>query len=876
MPTIVLLSEEFSNITPINWQGQAVFSWNKQIFALLAERLGEEYANFFASPILQKSFNGNPKLTWTTSYLNKPQRLNKLSIAEQQRVKIEIQNKFQTIRKLSEQLINSPQTSHKTLGSLLEMALQVPSEDYVFVDGSKIVVTFWGFAPLRKDQLPLEASVNNLVTEIKNVEPTKSDIYSISKTTEHISNNEPNKEISTTQNNEIKKETNQNIIKNEDVKVPLQTDLIQEKKVEKKVEEISDKKEIKKETVENKKPLVQPKKTENKFDKIPAWLWVLLGMLIMFVILGLLYWFLLRDNFTNSNDLNELPTPDADNIAFFEDDIFKRKVFTDRFNVMLLDDADPDKFIFDLQATFPELEVVYYEPVLNILQIETPKGEALKFMNEIPNFFRDLKYVFAESVFEELADFNDPALGNEENNWHLTAVNAPEAWAQSKGNEIVVAVLDNGFQISHEDIATNISASWNVFEKDVIGETENNGHGTKVSGTVAALINNSLGLCGLAPESKILPIQIGTDDGLVTSLSLLSGISYALSKNAKVINISMGMMFDADFQSITDVEAKAQSAYLNEGMFWDDIFAKLSENEINVVVAAGNDNTHFSVSPMARSQFAIVATGVQKSLTKYEQSNYGKNAGISAPAAEIYTTSNNNSYEKSSGNSFAAAMVSGAIAVLRSYNTTLSPEQVKMALINSAQPLSGEAAQNMPPLLNLAKMLNYSDEGEIPDVDCDKLIDSLQTVLDSLLLLADDSLLVIPDSAVSVADFSGVWKSSQPLESTLMNNNGTVLETIFVNLYFIFNEDGTAKMLMISEKDGNKCKGNLTVENSNNKLTLRLKEKVTCNPQIDYPLYSFTLEKGENNAATCKMYGEDRRQEVLQFNLIRSNNENFR
>src|SRR3982751_10863 len=154
---------------------------------------------------------------------------------------------------------------------------------------------------------------------------------------------------------------------------------------------------------------------------------------------------------------------------------------------------------------------------------------------------------------------NDPMLAQQ---WALSdpaAIGAPEAWTQTKGKDVVVAVLDTGVQLDHPDLA---GAIWtnpgevagngrdddsNGFVDDVHGANmfdssanidDDNGHGTHVAGIIAARQNNGIGVSGIAPEATIMPVKV-LDAGMAgTTETLARGIRYAVDKGAKILNVS--------------------------------------------------------------------------------------------------------------------------------------------------------------------------------------------------------------------------------------------------------------------------------------------------------------------------------------------------
>ena len=153
----------------------------------------------------------------------------------------------------------------------------------------------------------------------------------------------------------------------------------------------------------------------------------------------------------------------------------------------------------------------------------------------------------------------DPLLDEQ---WGLTtlATGAPEAWTQSRGDGVLVAVLDSGVQLSHPDLAKSlwrndgeipangIDDDRNGYVDDVHGANikalngnveDDNGHGTHVAGILAAQAGNGVGGSGIAPGARIMSVKVLDANRAGDSSQLAKGIRYAIGEGAKILNVSI-------------------------------------------------------------------------------------------------------------------------------------------------------------------------------------------------------------------------------------------------------------------------------------------------------------------------------------------------
>ena len=301
------------------------------------------------------------------------------------------------------------------------------------------------------------------------------------------------------------------------------------------------------------------------------------------------------------------------------------------------------------------------------------------------------------------------------NNWHLNAVNAPEAWAQGyTGDGVLVAVLDTGVSLDHPDLASNIYVNpgeiagngidddGNGFVDDINGwdfTTNTNdaddvhGHGTHVAGIIGAG-SNGFGATGVAYDATILPVQVLSDSGSGSNRSVADGIRYAVDVGADIINLSLGGGFSSTILSaLRYAEA----------------------NDVLVVAAAGNESADIPSHPAIFSNqldntLSVGAFSSSNQLASFSNRVGGSGAvQIDAPGVSVYSTYADGRYARLSGTSMAAPNAAGVAALALSANADLSAAELRTLLVNGA--IDTVASSDSIGRVNAATTVAYAAAG---------------------------------------------------------------------------------------------------------------------------------------------------------------------
>jgi subtilisin family serine protease len=394
-------------------------------------------------------------------------------------------------------------------------------------------------------------------------------------------------------------------------------------------------------------------------------------------------------------------------------------IIDNRLNILMENEG---KSIMDLakdfKAKYPEekYKVVYYDEVVKRMQIEVPKEERATLKQEIP-----LKlspeyelFVFDEALFESNYTPNDPAFSDPNKSWYLQTIKAPQGWDITRGSrKLTVAIVDNSFSLNHPELSSKVVMPYNVWghSKDVFAQQVD--HGTHVAGTALAIIDNGKGICGIAPECAFMPVQVANQQGLMTTTSVLDGVLYALYQGADVINVSLGMEFNG---TLPEQEQRnlQDNRFKEEERLWNEVMKISAKHKAIIVVAAGNNNMLAGINPINRPKNFVIVSAVDKKNQPYQKtgfSNYGDYSTISAPGVDIYSSVGNNDYAAMDGTSMASPIVAGSIALMKSLNEDLSPEQIICILQSTGIPSNGKIGN----MIQLDKALQKVQSGDFKD-----------------------------------------------------------------------------------------------------------------------------------------------------------------
>lgn len=239
--------------------------------------------------------------------------------------------------------------------------------------------------------------------------------------------------------------------------------------------------------------------------------------------------------------------------------------------------------------------------------------------------------------------------------WEISKFDITKVWKQTKGESVIVAVIDTGCDLDHKDLQDNLLDGKN-FVKPNNKPMDGAGHGTHVSSTIAAG-DNGFGMVGVSPKTKILPIKALGDDGTGNLKNIIEALYWAADYgNVDFITMSLGSPASSN-------DLKKAIDYAN------------SKGCI-IFCAAGNSGENTEIMYPARYENTIAIGAVDENLNRTHFTCSGEDLDFLAPGNNILGCVPGNRYASMSGTSMSNPFVVGCAALLLSYNRKYNKYQL--------------------------------------------------------------------------------------------------------------------------------------------------------------------------------------------------------
>ena len=319
-------------------------------------------------------------------------------------------------------------------------------------------------------------------------------------------------------------------------------------------------------------------------------------------------------------------------------------------------------------------------PALRLHVIEVPTSDLSTI---IQNYQNDPKVVSVEENKERKAE-GEPSDTDYGSQWALPKI----GWDQVFGTitptgSTTVAILDTGVDASHGELAGKLITCNSILDGSDC-TSDPHGHGTWLSGIIAANTDNNNGIAGVGYAGvKIMPVTVLGADGTGQDSDIIAGVIWAADHGADII--LMGFSNPGFSQNLQDAIDYAWS------------------KNVVLVAATGNDGVNTPTFPAGdRGVIGVSATDQSDNFVSF--SNYGQDVFLAAPGLDIETTDTSNSFTSISGTSSSAAIVAGVAALMRAVDPDLSNGAIVGRLARNADP-AGTQAQTGNGRVNMARAL---------------------------------------------------------------------------------------------------------------------------------------------------------------------------
>lgn len=255
-------------------------------------------------------------------------------------------------------------------------------------------------------------------------------------------------------------------------------------------------------------------------------------------------------------------------------------------------------------------------------------------------------------------------------------------------DDIIIAVIDSGLNAGHEDIDESRIEAGATFAEGTLDTRDSNGHGTAVTGIIAATKNNNKGMAGLLQDVKIMPLRVFDGTGRGTMSAVTGAVNYAVAqkdagKNIAVINMSLGGSGGSTLLK------QACNAAMSKGII--------------VVCASGNDYDDDGHMPCFPAQYTMGVGSLDKNLNvsnfsqRWDATIDGEGAErkvwVTAPGESIVIPlySSQNEYRLGGGTSFACPEVAALAAICKSIDNDMDQTEFMQLLKDTVDPsMDGE------------------------------------------------------------------------------------------------------------------------------------------------------------------------------------------
>lgn len=418
--------------------------------------------------------------------------------------------------------------------------------------------------------------------------------------------------------------------------------------------------------------------------------------------------------------------PKVDTSAIVVDSV-GRRIISDRLCVVIMKQGAGsgilDRWERQFKQAYPDsaFRVTYKEPFALVMQIAVPAERRDSVREELPDKIKGIPFAVIDEELQESNDakrytpndpiFNNPIFNEIGYDWYFDHIQAREAWGVTRGSrDVVVAIVDDYFDLDHPELnSERIVQPYSVVSgmRDVAPPSDDYGHGTHVASLAIGQMDNYAGACGIAPGCSFMPISVGGDD--VSSSCVLVALLRAIHSGADVVNISMGW---GGNMSEKGMSIREQIRWSRRHMrkfedLWNYIYDVANSRNVTIVYAAGNERDYIGVDPKKRSDGIICVSSTDMDdhwSCQFSNvgnfSEYGTHAStLSAPGEFMFGALPGGDWQidltPSRGTSYSAPLVTGAVALIKSIDNSLTTKEIIDILQRTGKPVEGPGGRSI-------------------------------------------------------------------------------------------------------------------------------------------------------------------------------------
>ena len=307
------------------------------------------------------------------------------------------------------------------------------------------------------------------------------------------------------------------------------------------------------------------------------------------------------------------------------------------------------------------------ESEFNTLECANKLWESGKFASSEPDLCSKISLCSNDPLFSQ-------QWGLYNSNYTGIDISVDSAWSISTGKDIKIAIFDDGIDVNHVDLASNVGSLSFDTETNYSPSGLYGDHGTHCAGIAAAIKDNNLHIAGVAPEATIVPISNSMTFQSLNPCKLANGFIWAYQNGVDIISNSW--IIYTPYSVLTNAIRDAL------------IYGRQGKGCV-VVFSSGNDTDYNIPYPANCNDSILVVGAIKKNGTRWADSNYGNKLDVVAPGVNIISTIPNNTTGYNTGTSMACPHVAGVAALILELNPGLTVNQVNSIINSNAKKLSG-------------------------------------------------------------------------------------------------------------------------------------------------------------------------------------------